>query len=113
MLAAGGINAALATTDALDSPSQHAADTLREGYWLNDPRAVEILTTEAPRAIEELDRWGAGFARDERGEFVQRFFGAHRFRRTCFVGDSRAARSSARSCAMRASFGSTFTTTST
>ena len=44
----------LATTDPEDSWKQHAADTLREGYWLNDPRAVEILATEGPRAIEEL-----------------------------------------------------------
>jgi succinate dehydrogenase / fumarate reductase, flavoprotein subunit len=87
ILAAGGINAALATTDPQDSWEQHAADTLREGYWLNDPRAVEILAREAPRAIEELGRWGAGFARDERGDLVQRFFGAHRWRRSCYAGD--------------------------
>jgi succinate dehydrogenase / fumarate reductase flavoprotein subunit len=87
VLAAGGINAALATTDPQDSWEQHAADTLREGYWLNDPRAVEILAREAPRAIEELGRWGASFARDERGDLVQRFFGAHRWRRSCYAGD--------------------------
>jgi succinate dehydrogenase flavoprotein subunit len=87
VLAAGGINAALATTDPEDSWEQHAADTLREGYWLNDPRAVEILTVEGPRAIEELRGWGADFACDERGELVQRFFGAHRWRRTCYAGD--------------------------
>jgi succinate dehydrogenase flavoprotein subunit len=87
VLAAGGINAALATTDPEDSWEQHAADTLKEGYWLNDPRAVEILTTEAPRATEELRRWGADFACDERGELAQRFFGAHRWRRTCYSGD--------------------------
>jgi succinate dehydrogenase / fumarate reductase flavoprotein subunit len=87
VLAAGGINAALATTDPEDSWEQHAADTLREGYWLNDPRAVEILATEAARAIEELRGWGADFARDERGQLAQRFFGAHRWRRTCYAGD--------------------------
>ena len=68
VLAAGGINAALGTTDPQDSWEQHAADTLREGYWLNDPAAVEILATQAPRAIAELAGWGADFARDEHGE---------------------------------------------
>jgi succinate dehydrogenase / fumarate reductase flavoprotein subunit len=87
VLAAGGINAALGTVDPADSWEQHAADTLREGYFLGDWRAVELLTREAMPAIEELERWGAGFARDEEGRLVQRYFGAHRYRRTCFAGD--------------------------
>ena len=37
VLASGGINAALGTMDPEDSWEQHAADTLREGYWLADP----------------------------------------------------------------------------
>jgi flavin-dependent dehydrogenase len=37
VLASGGINAALGTMDPEDSWEQHAADTLREGYWLSDP----------------------------------------------------------------------------
>jgi succinate dehydrogenase / fumarate reductase flavoprotein subunit len=87
VLAAGGINAALATMDPEDSWEQHAADTLREGYWLADPRSVELLCREAPAAIDELVRWGAQLAREEDGRLTQRFFGAHRFRRTCFAGD--------------------------
>jgi succinate dehydrogenase / fumarate reductase flavoprotein subunit len=87
VLAAGGINAALATMDPEDSWEQHAADTLREGYWLADPRSVELLCREAPAAIDELVGWGARLAREEDGRLTQRFFGAHRFRRTCFAGD--------------------------
>src|SRR3712207_8021801 len=78
VLAAGGINAALATTDPEDSWQQHAADTLREGYFLSDPRTVEILAQRAPEAIEDLVSYGARFARDDDGRLVQRFFGAHR-----------------------------------
>src|SRR4029453_14975851 len=37
-LAAGGINAALATMDADDSWQQHAADTLKESYLLANPQ---------------------------------------------------------------------------
>jgi succinate dehydrogenase / fumarate reductase, flavoprotein subunit len=87
VLAAGGINAALGTMDPEDSWEQHAADTLREAYWLADPRSVEVLCREAPTAIEELVRWGAQLAREEDGRLTQRFFGAHTFRRTCFAGD--------------------------
>ena len=43
-LAAGGINAALATMDADDSWQQHAADTLKESYLLANPHTVEIVT---------------------------------------------------------------------
>jgi succinate dehydrogenase flavoprotein subunit len=87
LLAAGGINAALATVDPEDSWEQHEADTLREGHFLADWRAVELLAREAPHAIDELEGWGAGFARGDDGRLAQRFFGAHRYRRTCFAGD--------------------------
>ena len=87
VLASGGINAALGTMDPEDSWEQHAADTLREGYWLADPTSVEILAREAPRAINDLVRWGARLAREDDGRLTQRFFGAHRYRRTCFAGD--------------------------
>ena len=59
VLASGGINAALGTMDPEDSWEQHAADTLREGYWLGDPLSVELLCREAPAAIDDLVRWGA------------------------------------------------------
>jgi succinate dehydrogenase / fumarate reductase flavoprotein subunit len=87
VLAAGGINAALGTIDPEDSWEQHAADTLREAYWLADPASVELLCREAPAAIDDLVRWGARLDREEDGRLSQRFFGAHRYRRTCFAGD--------------------------
>jgi succinate dehydrogenase / fumarate reductase, flavoprotein subunit len=87
VLAAGGINAALGTMDPEDTWEQHAADTLGEGYWLGDPRSVELLCREAPDAIDDLTRWGARFAQEPDGRLTQRFFGAHRYRRTCFAGD--------------------------
>ncbi len=87
VLASGGLNAALGTMDPDDNWEQHAADTLREGYWLSDPAAVELLCREAPRAVEDLARWGMRFAREPDGRLTQRFFGAHRWRRTCFAGD--------------------------
>lgn len=87
VLASGGINAALGTRDPEDSWQQHFADTVREGYFLSDPRVVEITVRKAPAAVEELAAWGCAFAPTDEGALDQRFFGAHRWRRTCYAGD--------------------------
>ena len=86
-LAAGGINAALGTMDPEDTWQQHAADTLRESYFLADPAIVEVVARGAAEGIAELDAWGMPFAREDDGRISQRFFGAHRYRRTCYAGD--------------------------
>jgi len=86
-LAAGGINAALATMDPQDSWQQHAADTITESYLLADPEVVQVVTQNAARGIEDLARWGMPFAREADGRISQRFFGAHTYRRTAFAGD--------------------------
>src|SRR5690606_17346425 len=86
-LAAGGINAALGTMDPEDSWQQHAADTLRESYFLGDPAIIETVTRNAAQGIGDLERWGMPFAREADGRISQRFFGAHRYRRTCYAGD--------------------------
>jgi succinate dehydrogenase flavoprotein subunit len=86
-LAAGGINAALATMDAEDTWQQHAADTLTESYLLADPVTVQMVTEGAAESIRDLERYGMAFARETDGRISQRFFGAHTFRRTAFAGD--------------------------
>ena len=86
-LAAGGINAALGTMDADDTWQQHAADTIKESYFLANPHTVEVVTQGAERGIRDLERWGMDFAREDDGRISQRFFGAHTFRRTAFAGD--------------------------
>jgi succinate dehydrogenase / fumarate reductase, flavoprotein subunit len=86
-LAAGGINAALGTMDPQDSWQQHAADTIKESYLLADPRTVEIVTQGAASGIHDLERYGMSFAREADGRISQRFFGAHKYRRTAFAGD--------------------------
>src|SRR6478735_5957037 len=86
-LAAGGINASLATMDPEDTWQQHAADTLKESYLLANPETVQIVTQGAARGIEDLERYGMPFAREGDGRISQRFFGAHTYRRTAFAGD--------------------------
>ncbi|AZU02239.1 MULTISPECIES: FAD-dependent oxidoreductase [Brevibacterium] len=86
-LAAGGINAALATMDPDDTWAQHAADTIKESYDLANPRTVEIVTQGATEGIADLERYGMDFQKEDDGRISQRFFGAHTWRRTAFAGD--------------------------
>ncbi|MEU4291293.1 FAD-dependent oxidoreductase [Kribbella sp. NPDC026596] len=86
-LAAGGINAALATMDPEDTWQQHAADTLQESYLLANPVTVQIVAEGAARGIADLESYGMPFAREADGRISQRFFGAHTYRRTAFAGD--------------------------
>ncbi|MES3516748.1 MAG: FAD-dependent oxidoreductase [Natronomonas sp.] len=85
--ARGGINGALGTHDPEDSWAIHAADTLNEGHFINDPDKVETVTRQMPTRLRELEEWGMPFSRTEDGEIDQRFFGAQSFRRTAFAGD--------------------------
>jgi len=85
--ARGGINAALGNIDDSDSWAVHAADTLDEGHYINDPEAVELVTKHMPDRIRELDEWGMEFSLTPDGEINQRYFGAQAYPRTCFAGD--------------------------
>ncbi len=87
-LAAGGMNAALGTTDPADTWEQHAADTLQESCLLADPRTVEVVAQGASRGIGDLEGYGLRFDRQADGRIAQRYFGAHTYRRTAFVGDT-------------------------
>ncbi len=87
VLAAGGINAALANVDKDDSWEQHFIDTYLEGYGIGDPAKIEIMAKESPLLVKEIDKWGANFAKLKNGKLDQRYFGAHKFRRTCYSGD--------------------------
>ena len=87
VLAAGGINASFGNVDPEDSWKQHFADTMIEGYHLSEPRMVELMSKEAPELVEEIDQWGANFAKLDDGKLDQRYFGAHTYRRTCYSGD--------------------------
>lgn len=85
--AAGGINASFGNLDSEDSWAIHAADTLREGHFLNDPAAVEKICKGATDEVKQLQSWGCNFNTTDDGRINQRYFGAQSFRRTCFVGD--------------------------
>jgi len=85
--ARGGINGALGTHDPEDDWTVHAADTLNEGHFLNDPQKVETVAKRMPDRLRELDEWGMAYSRTDDGAIDQRYFGAQSFRRTAFAGD--------------------------
>ena len=82
--AQGGINAALKETDSWED---HLFDTVKGSDWLGDQDAIETLCREAPEDINELERMGAIFNRDEEGRIAQRPFGGAGFPRTCYLAD--------------------------
>jgi succinate dehydrogenase / fumarate reductase, flavoprotein subunit len=86
--AAGGINASLGTRDPADRWELHFADTVREGHFVCDPAAVELLCRESPDRVRELHAWGCPFSETDDGRLDQRYFGAQSYRRTCFAGDA-------------------------
>ena len=82
--AAGGINAAISVDDDWRS---HAYDTVKGSDYLGDQDAIEILCTEAPGDVYQLEHWGAVFSRTEDGRIAQRPFGAAGAPRTAYAAD--------------------------
>jgi succinate dehydrogenase flavoprotein subunit len=82
--AQGGINAALGENDSRDA---HVLDTIKGSDYLADQDAVEILCSEAPGAVLELDGFGVLFSRTGSGKIAQRPFGGAGFPRTCYSAD--------------------------
>ena len=83
--AQGGIAAAVGDDD---TPSLHAADTIRAGDGLCDEAAVAVLVEEGPRDVRELLAWGARFdlGADGRPELGRE--AAHSVRRVLHAGDA-------------------------
>jgi succinate dehydrogenase / fumarate reductase flavoprotein subunit len=84
--AEGGINAALGNASE-DDPEKHAFDTVKGSDYLGDQDAIEILCTEAPDDVYQLEHWGAVFSRTEDGRIAQRPFGAAGEPRTAYAAD--------------------------
>ncbi|MBI5301868.1 MAG: FAD-binding protein [Chloroflexi bacterium] len=87
--AQGGVNAALANMPECkdDSPAKHAYDTIKGSDFLADQDCAEIMTTDAPKRIYELEHWGVPFSRTEDGRIAQRPFGGAGYPRTCYAAD--------------------------
>ncbi len=87
--AQGGLAAALAADD---SPGRHAADTLDAGRGLCRTSAVEVLTNEAPAAVEQLMSRGVRFDTEADGDLALGLEGGHSARRIVHAGGSETGR---------------------
>jgi succinate dehydrogenase/fumarate reductase flavoprotein subunit len=68
-----------------DHWTHHLADTIKAGRGLCDERLSAILCEEAPIRIREMDGWGAGWARDERGRYCQVMAPGHQVARCVYA----------------------------
>jgi succinate dehydrogenase/fumarate reductase flavoprotein subunit len=84
--AEGGINAALGNASE-DDAEKHSFDTVKGSDYLGDQDAIEILCTEAPDDVYQLENWGAVFSRTDDGRIAQRPFGAAGEPRTAYAAD--------------------------
>lgn len=82
--AQGGINAALGKDD---SAEKHEFDTVKGSDYLADQDAVEVLCSDAPHRVIEMEHWGALFSRTESGKIALRPFGAAAYPRTAYAED--------------------------
>lgn len=92
--AQGGINAALGNSESDDDWKYHFYDTVKGSDFLGDQDAIELMCSEAPQTVIELEHMGMPFSRDKNGKIYQRafggqsrFYGKERVRRTCAVAD--------------------------
>ena len=82
--AQGGVNAAINPKDDWHS---HAYDTVKGGDFVADQDSVDLLCSEAPQAVLDLDAMGCPFSREEDGTIAQRAFGGQDFPRTAYAAD--------------------------
>ncbi len=87
--AQGGINASLANHPESkdDSVEKHTFDTVKGSDYLADQDAAELMCTEAPLVVYEMEHWGCPFSRFENGTIAQRPFGGAGYPRTCYSAD--------------------------
>lgn len=85
MWAQGGIAAALADDD---SPSLHAADTVRAGAFVGDTRTIRRITDAAPDVVALLADLGVPFDHTDDGRLDLALEGGHSRSRVAHAGDS-------------------------
>jgi L-aspartate oxidase len=83
--AQGGLAAALAADD---SPELHLRDTEVAGRGIVRTSAAEVLCTEAPGRVQDLERLGVRFDADRHGRLALGLEGGHTRRRVVHAGGS-------------------------
>lgn len=82
--AQGGFNVVLGEDDSVES---HVFDTVKGSDYLGDQNSIEVLCSEGPDVINELERMGVPWSRRSDGRLAQRPLGGAGFARACFAAD--------------------------
>ncbi|NEX12900.1 MAG: fumarate reductase (quinol) flavoprotein subunit [Prosthecochloris sp.] len=85
--AQGGANAALGNKAKDDTVEMHVFDTIKGSDYLADQDAAEVLCSEAPKIIRELDNIGTPWSRMDDNTIAQRPFGGAGRPRCCYCAD--------------------------
>jgi succinate dehydrogenase / fumarate reductase flavoprotein subunit len=85
--AQGGANAALGNKAKDDTVEMHIFDTIKGSDYLADQDAVDVLCSEAPKIIRELENIGTPWSRLEDHTIAQRPFGGAGRPRCCYCAD--------------------------
>ena len=76
--AQGGLNAAMGKDDSVED---HLFDTVKGGDYLGDQDAIEVLCSEGPEVIRQLEQMGVPWSRTPDGRPAQRSLGGAGFPR--------------------------------
>ena len=82
--AQGGFNAAMGEDDSIEA---HIFDTVKGSDYLGDQTAIEVLCSDGPQVILELERMGVPWSRGADGAIAQRSLGGAGCPRACFAAD--------------------------
>jgi len=82
--AQGGFNAVMGEEDSVEA---HIFDTVKGSDYLGDQDAIEVLCSDGPEVILELERLGVPWTRSPGGGIAQRPLGGAGFPRACFAAD--------------------------
>jgi succinate dehydrogenase / fumarate reductase flavoprotein subunit len=82
--AQGGFNAAMGADDSVED---HVFDTVKGGDYLGDQDAIDVLCSEGPEVIRQLEQMGVPWSRTPDGRPAQRSLGGAGFPRACYAAD--------------------------
>ncbi len=82
--AQGGFNAAMGDDDTVEN---HVFDTVKGSDYIGDQDAIEILCSEGPEVIRDLETMGVPWSRTGDGRVAQRSLGGAGYPRACYAAD--------------------------
>ena len=80
------VSGAFGFADPRDNPEVHFQDTVEAGRYLNNQKLAEIVTSEGPKRLDELGKWGVKWDKAPDGRYLQVKMYGHTYARSLSVG---------------------------